>query len=97
MTRADRRGLLFFAEGSLQPCLSRQSNMEPIYVKETLINVSSMVSISAPIVIILWPDSWKQTLGLVSILLAVTLAYPPFGSPWRPHRHSDFANNRGGL
>lgn len=71
--------------------------MERIYVKETLINVSSMVSICAPVIMILWPELLK-TVGLVWIgVLVVTLLYPPVGSPWRPHRHSDYAYNRAGL
>ena len=71
--------------------------MDRIYVKETLINISSMVSISAPVVMIVWPQHWQTVLTVVLVVLGVTLAYPPFGSPWRPHRHSDFANNRAGL
>jgi len=71
--------------------------MEPIYVKETLINLCSISMLSAPVIIILWPTEWKSVTTAVFALLAVTLAYPPFGSPWRPHRHSDFPSNRSGL
>ena len=73
------------------------SEMERIYVKETLINLSSCACIAAPVIAILWPSEWKLISAVVVGLLSLTLLYPPFGSPWRPHRHSDVPYNRGGI
>lgn len=33
--------------------------MEPIYIKETLINISSTAMFTSPVICILWPQYWK--------------------------------------
>ena len=36
-----------------------RTTMEPIYIKETLINISSMAMFTSPVICILWPQHWK--------------------------------------
>ena len=71
-----------------------------IYVKESLVNLLSLVTFIAPIVLILYYNNmemWKKVLSLWAGLTVLTLAYPPVGSWLRPHRHSDIPGNRGNL
>ena len=71
-----------------------------IYIKETLINLLSLVTFIAPIVLILYrndTEMWKKVISLWGGLTLLTLSYPPFGSWLRPHRHSDKPFNRDNL
>lgn len=71
-----------------------------IYVKESLVNLLSMVTFIAPIVLILYYNDinmWKKVLSLWAGLTVLTLAYPPVGSWLRPHRHSEKPFNRDAL
>jgi hypothetical protein len=68
-----------------------------IYMKETLINILLLVTFLSPLVLLAYSTLWKELLSVWVGLLLVTLAYPPFGSWLRPHRHSDVPYNRAGL
>ena len=71
-----------------------------IYIKESLVNVLSLTTFVAPIVLLLNYDNmdiWKKVFSAWGGLTFLTLAYPPFGSWLRPHRHSDKAFNRDNL
>ena len=67
------------------------------YVKESLINLLSLVTFVAPIGLILYRDLWQKILTVWGGLTILTVMYPPVGSWLRPHRHSDIPGNRGNL
>ena len=67
------------------------------YMKETLINLLSLVTFVAPIALIVYRDLWQKILTAWVGLTILTLAYPPVGSWLRPHRHSDVPSNRANL
>lgn len=88
-------GALFFLHVKLEYRLAMT-----IYVKESLVNLLSLVTFIAPIVLILYYNNmemWKKVLSLWAGLTVLTLAYPPVGSWLRPHRHSDKPFNRDSL
>lgn len=64
-----------------------------VFIKEALINISSMVSFLVPIALIFYLQEWKTILGTWAGVFLLTLIFPPVG--WmRPHRHSDIPSNR---
>ena len=67
------------------------------YIKETLINLLSIVTFVVPVLVIIYRDLWQEIFTVWIGLSILTLAYPPVGSWLRPHRHSDVPSNRANL
>lgn len=58
------------------------------YVKETLINLTSLVWFTSVILLILYQEKWRLIAIICVGMACITLVYPPIG--WlRPTRHSD--------